>query len=624
MSSNRGNKFSARWSDIFEVGILFFIFCIFGGSPIPDVNEPYYIGKAIHFWNASWAIDDTFLSSRDSHWTFYFLFGWTSFFLSPYWMAVLGRGLTWFLLALSWRRLCFTILRTRWSSIPTGLAMSYYVLNFNMAGEWIIGGVEGKSFAFPLVLFALSELVRGEWGRVWIFLGAASAFHVLVGGWSVIAVIIVHLFCWRKPNYYFMLAGGLISLSGVIPGLLLDYGTVGDIVHESHRIYVFERLNHHLVPYMFSWTRIVRFLLLMTLWIFCCRFMPYCGGRQRRFEFFVWGTIIISAIGFFLAYILRSDASMSASVLRFYWFRMSDVSVPMGIAIGSMFRLLRLLVELRKSPICLPTFRDWIIAALISVTIFMSSGYLLFGVFMFSWTRSPDVAITWCITILLCRLILYVVNSAGRDCGILSCCRLKIWLILIYVVILIYTPMREFTELADSRTRFAFSRAESKKPIQAYKWREACNWISDEKNTSKSSKFFIPYDSVTFKWYANRSNITVWKEVPQDANSLIEWAKSIEELYVNDSVSGKDPRRESGGDSGGESGGRLELLIDKISKKTFSQMLNQKTPDEMKRLQKKYRFNYILAPISPNLSKRFGFKIVYKNSEYCVYKVEDF
>ena len=56
-----------------------------------------------------------------------------------------------------------------------------------MAGEWMIGGLEAKGLAYVFVLLALGALARGRWRAVWPLLGAASAFHVLVGGWSVVA-----------------------------------------------------------------------------------------------------------------------------------------------------------------------------------------------------------------------------------------------------------------------------------------------------------------------------------------------------------------------------------------------------------------------------------------------------
>ena len=56
-----------------------------------------------------------------------------------------------------------------------------------MAGEWVIGGVEAKGFAYVLVFLGLEALAANRWNRVWLLLGAASAFHVLVGGWAAVA-----------------------------------------------------------------------------------------------------------------------------------------------------------------------------------------------------------------------------------------------------------------------------------------------------------------------------------------------------------------------------------------------------------------------------------------------------
>ena len=55
---------------------------------MPDVNEPYYLGKAIHFWNPNWAAGDFFLNTKDTHIVFYVSVGWLSRWLSP---TALGR-----------------------------------------------------------------------------------------------------------------------------------------------------------------------------------------------------------------------------------------------------------------------------------------------------------------------------------------------------------------------------------------------------------------------------------------------------------------------------------------------------------------------------------------------------
>ena len=100
--------------------------------------------------------------------------------------------MTWLLLAITWRRLSWTLL-PQWGAAVVSAAL-FVALNenFHMAGEWVVGGFEAKGFAYAFVFAGLAELVRGRWNATWILLGTASAFHVLVGGWTVVAVGI----CW--------------------------------------------------------------------------------------------------------------------------------------------------------------------------------------------------------------------------------------------------------------------------------------------------------------------------------------------------------------------------------------------------------------------------------------------
>ena len=96
-----------------EIVLIFAVFAIQGAWPVPDVNEPYYLGKAIHFWNPDWLRGDFFMESPDTHKVFYFTFGWLSLWLSPVALAWTGRILTWALLAWAWRRLSFAVVPGR-------------------------------------------------------------------------------------------------------------------------------------------------------------------------------------------------------------------------------------------------------------------------------------------------------------------------------------------------------------------------------------------------------------------------------------------------------------------------------------------------------------------------------
>ena len=118
---------------------------------MPDVNEPYYLGKAIHYWNPDWLRGDFFMESSDTHKVFYFAFGWLSLCMSPVALAWTGRILTWLLLAWAWRRLSVAILPRPWYSILSAALLACLMDRCHMAGEWVIGGVEAKGFAYVLV-----------------------------------------------------------------------------------------------------------------------------------------------------------------------------------------------------------------------------------------------------------------------------------------------------------------------------------------------------------------------------------------------------------------------------------------------------------------------------------------
>ncbi|MGE5194781.1 MAG: DUF6798 domain-containing protein, partial [Deltaproteobacteria bacterium] len=58
------------------------------------------------------------------------------------------------------------------------------------------------------------------------------------------------------------------------------------------------------------------------------------------------------------------------------------------------------------------------------------------------------------------------------------------------------------------------------------KWRDfvdTCRWI--EQHTPSDALFLTPRDNVGFKWYAQRAEYLTWKDCPQDAAGILEWAR---------------------------------------------------------------------------------------------------
>ena len=62
------SRASPTWkSSLPEIALIFAVFFLQSAWPVPDVNEPYYLGKAIHYWNPDWVRGDFFLDSADTH-----------------------------------------------------------------------------------------------------------------------------------------------------------------------------------------------------------------------------------------------------------------------------------------------------------------------------------------------------------------------------------------------------------------------------------------------------------------------------------------------------------------------------------------------------------------------------
>jgi len=328
---------NGTWRAGVESLLIFVVFALYAGWPVPEPNESHYLSKAKHYWNRSWLADDFFLESADSHATFYITAGWLTRFLDLPDVARVGRVLTWALLAFYWRRLSWSLAPWTGASILSAALLVGLNERFQMAGEWIVGGFEAKGLAYAMVLAALGELVRGRWNLTWLYLGAATAFHVLVGGWATVAVGV----CWiasgaARPRIAAMLPGmaGFALLAGPVvwQSLALTRGVDATAIATANDICVFRRIPHHLFFYSmnvgFRW----RFAALVAIWAALAWLTPTTPGA-KRLRVCVWASVGLAAIGVALSTLALWQPEFAARWLRFYWFRLADVFVPLGIAI---------------------------------------------------------------------------------------------------------------------------------------------------------------------------------------------------------------------------------------------------------------------------------------------------
>jgi hypothetical protein len=273
--------------------------------------------------------------------------------------------LTWALMAIGWQRLSARVVALPWWSVLSAALMVALQERFQVAGEWLVGGFEAKGIAYALVFFGLDAAFARRWRSVWLWLGAASAWHVLVGGWAVMAMFFAWALERRRgaaPSFLSMLpaliVGGLLALPALIPALELTQGADSEVVAEANRIYVFERLPHHLNPGAFP----VRGVLLFGGLLLSAGVLSR-AARATSATRIAWRFALASAAlwlgGWLIATLLGADPARAAGLLKFYWFRLADVAIPVAASLLAVAYLQR---ALQSSP---SWGRAWLTAALL-------------------------------------------------------------------------------------------------------------------------------------------------------------------------------------------------------------------------------------------------------------------
>lgn len=370
-----------------QCGVLLALLAAFSfvTAPIPAVNEPHYLGKAKHFWDPNWCPRDFFLDSLDVHAVFYAAIGGLTRIGSLEMTAVVGR-----LLALGWLassllhlvetlggvatprhsttarntirsegdvtaavggRYVFAMSR----SFPVAVLTVALFLGLSTAGslsgEWLVGGVEAKVFSYGCLWHAVACATTQRVIAAAALAGCAVSWHPLVGGWGLLALVGSGAWSLARPGergqgdkasvesplpirpWRFVVAAGLFVLAA-LPGLIPALGALalGDAAGraEATRIQVFVRLGHHLDPRTFPISAYTWYGLLTAAF--------FVGGwtrteaRTTRSRLNFWNGFVACAGLFALAGLLVGWGPRTAGLLKFYFFRLYDVALPLAVA----------------------------------------------------------------------------------------------------------------------------------------------------------------------------------------------------------------------------------------------------------------------------------------------------
>lgn len=314
------------------------IFAAAGSWPTPDVNEAAYLTKARHAADPAWGQGDFFLETPDAHGVFYLLIGPLAGALPLEGAAWIGRIIGWAGLAVGFRHAVVPLLASAWGRVVAAALFSLALRHTTAAGEWVIGGCEAKVFAWALVLGGLGEIARGRFAVAVCLGGAATACHPIVGGWSLLATTATWLAAGRpwpttgpRAAVVAVAVAAVLAAVGIVPALGLTATADPAACTEAIRIYVVERLPHHLLPRTFADGMVARHVLAAGVWWLLHRLVVATPARGR-ITMFTAAALGISLGGGLLSLAEPLAPAAVLAMLRFYWFRLADVAVPFALS----------------------------------------------------------------------------------------------------------------------------------------------------------------------------------------------------------------------------------------------------------------------------------------------------
>ena len=452
-------------------------------APIPGVNEPHYLCKAKHYWQPDWCAADFFLDSPNAHTVFFATIGALTNVLSLDLSAWAGRAIATLLLAWGWTRCISRMLFLTWSPLWCGWLFLLITSIGNFSGEWLVGGVEGKVFAYAFLFAAFADLIDRHPRRAALWTGLAISFHPVVGVWGLLAFfgsqavsLLWDLFRDGRPSPSRSSRGWktlvidrissaiqpamilfMTSLPGLIPVIeLLTASVPPEIKYEANYIQVYFRLAHHLDPMTFPARAYWGYAGLFGLFLAGMTW----GGRpnsRKSFDLIVIWSVVFALMGVGIGYYptprhpeLMPFFEQRMNLLKFYPFRLGDTLVPVAVAvtiIGILERTCfnRPISDRKQSWISLPGS-------------FMA---ILFGLSLWQAHQGIDPN-----------------RYAGED---------------------------------------------------RKDWLDICRWI--DSNLPPDALVQSPPNGWAFKWFARRAEYVSFKDCPQNATGIVEWNRRLNFLH---------------------------------------------------------------------------------------------
>jgi hypothetical protein len=457
----------SRIRSIFEAALMVCFLFLFVGELPPDVNEVHYLTKARYVWDPTYCARDLFVTSPGAQPLFVALFGWMTSLWGFSAAAWIGRGIAWSFLAMGWLRLAHSLrLPWGWGLLSLALATGLNE-SLHMAGEWFVGGIEAKSIAYGFVAWGLAFLIEHRIGWALAALSMAIAFHPLVGGWFLLAMGLA-LIANRDGNNMKPTRTSL-----VLGGMMLVAAVVVSIIPLVQYDAEADAATRSQAHQLYVYTRLPHHL------------VPHAMRSIRVHRFAA--LVIVWSLATCLC---RADARLK----MVHW-----------TALGT------LVIALCGWGIDLMTWQHPAIGA---------------SILRLYWFRAADVGVAWSLALTLAASTHErIVKNTQR--GPLALVAI-VFLVACITLDQIVDRNQDLRPPADRQGAFGLNLKPEQRASCYLNWQNICDWIRT--NTDRDALFLTPLKSQTFRWYSDRAEYVNWKDMPQNAVGILEWANRRREV----------------------------------------------------------------------------------------------
>ncbi len=311
--------------------ILFLLLSVNFLSFIPTGNEESCFATAKRFLEPDW-IPASFSLQRWSGtvWLYNVLAGLGLKIMSFEQLAFWGRAFNFLLFAFPLGKI-FRLLKLSNVEMCFLLQLFFFGQQTFFAESWIFGGFEPKTLAYFFIFYGLYFLLTDKPYHSVVATLVGTYFHVLIGGWFMLATGIY--FLGRYRNIKKALGPALVYLAGILP--LAIYlvpkvwdGGAGEINGTSiNWIHVYFRNPHHLAPFksLSNFAREYYPGILSALgWALVCGFVysKIKGDMIRQLNL-----LILIIFGLIFAALIAGYFDSQGFFLKYYPFRMTTIAM---------------------------------------------------------------------------------------------------------------------------------------------------------------------------------------------------------------------------------------------------------------------------------------------------------